>query len=88
MRRAHYSIVQDHGPFGPLVIRDLGPWEKYMTITNDAENVVAELHSLGHIPPGRNLLYYDSLGTLDELNHDGNGHFLGFAPGPGRKRNE
>lgn len=81
-RHANYLI---HNPFAPewnpLVIRDIGPWDRYMTITNDAEHVVEELVSKGVLPAGRRLLYYDSEGELDELLVK-DGKFAGFAPGP------
>jgi len=77
--RAAYTIVG--GDADTLIIRDA---RGRTTITNDAEAVVAHVHaheSLG----SRKLLYFDSRGDLDELRHDGNGMFLGFAPGFGRK---
>lgn len=62
-----------------LVIRDIG--HKYcMTVTNDAQAVVQDLHRNG-ILGNRKLFYYDSEGELDELIHDGHGMFQGFAPG-------
>lgn len=51
----------------PLIIRDLGPWDMYKTITNAPEAVVHELVKRGVLPDGRRLLYYDSEGVLDEL---------------------
>lgn len=57
-----------------VVIRDLGPWDRHKTVTNDAEAVVEQLASmLGD----RRLFYYDSLGTLDELAVV-DGKFAGF----------
>ena len=78
MSRSNYSIEEKGEAF--LVIRDLGPWNKFKTVTNDAENVVAELHARG-VLGNRRLFYYDSDGRRDELVHDGNGIFLNFAPG-------
>ena len=60
-----------------LVIRDIGPWDKHMTITNDAENVVKHLLQTGVLQPVQRLLYYDSEGYLDEIVHDGE-KFVGF----------
>lgn len=80
MNRARYEIVEDL--LGePLVIRDLGPWDRYVSVTNDAEAVVAELTTAGKLPTGRRLFYYDSDGIKDEIIHQG-GIFLAFAPGP------
>ena len=80
---ANYKVVV----VGPdrIKIRDVGPWDKYLTVTNDAENVVRELAVQGLLPAGRRLFYYDSDGRLDELLVK-DGAFVGFAPGPGRNR--
>lgn len=59
-----------------IVIRDLGPWDKHLTVTNDAENVIRRLSPA----PRQRVFYYDSLGQLDELVH-ANGAFVRFAPG-------
>lgn len=62
MRNANYEVVERTEDY--IIIRDIGPWGYYMTITNAAEQVVAEL-----VPRlnGRRLYYYDSVGCLDEL---------------------
>lgn len=60
-----------------LIIRDIG---NGLTVTNDAEAVVRDLHRNGMLGD-RKLFYYDSEGELDELIHDSNGMFQGFAPG-------
>lgn len=78
MSRSNYRIEESSDT--ALVIRDLGPWNRYKTVTNDADNVVAELHASGKLG-NRRLFYYDSDGRRDELVHDGNGVFLTFAPG-------
>lgn len=70
-RRAHYefvAIASDH-----VVIEDRnGP----LSVTNDAENVVAELLSkFGN----KRIFYYDTMGNRDELCHDGK-KFTHFAP--------
>ena len=61
-RRANYETVADTSSF--LVIRDVGPWDQYPTVTNDADAVVAELAPQLN---GRRLLYYDSEDDLMEL---------------------
>ena len=61
-----------------LIIRDVGH-NSNMTVTNDAEAVVRGLHRNGMLG-ARKLYYYDSLGDLDEIKHDGQGTFQGFAP--------
>lgn len=77
-RRANYSIFLDT-PGKPLVIKDEGPWDKFLSITNDAENVVQELVQSGKLENGRRLLYLDSEGALGELCIR-DGVFVGFAP--------
>lgn len=76
---ARFEIVSDH-PDQPLIIRDVGPWTEYPTVTNDAERVVLQLLARNLLPAGRRLLYYDSAGNLDELRIK-NGAFAGFAFG-------
>jgi hypothetical protein len=77
-REANYTIVENT-PGKPLVIRDVGDHSISLTITNDADNVVQRLHIAGHLPDNRRLLYWDTMGSLDELVHD-NGRFKGFLP--------
>jgi len=75
-KHAQYIIIED-GP-NRIVLRDIGPWDKYLTITNDAEHVVCELHSDGRLSFDKQLLYHDSEGELTELKHNGNGVFISF----------
>lgn len=77
-QKPNYKIIKDH-PGEPLVIQDIGPWDKYLTITNGAEEVVEKLFKQGYLPENRRLFYYDSDGELDELVHD-KGTFIRFAP--------
>ncbi len=80
MKGANYLIVDDRRDW--MIIRDVGPWDHYATVTNAAEGVVAELHARGVLPVGKMLLYYDSEYSLDQLLHNGLGGFMGFAPAP------
>ncbi len=66
-----------------LTIRDVGPWDKYMTVTNAAEWVVQQLVAEGLLPDGKRLFVYDSQGDLDEFVIFC-GRFAGFKPGPNR----
>jgi hypothetical protein len=75
MNTVNYLIERDTPDF--LVLRDLGPWDQHMTITNAAEEVVQELAPR---LDGRRLYYYDSSGSLDELVVRDN-KFTDFAPG-------
>lgn len=58
-----------------VILRDVGPWDSHLTITNDAEGVVADV---APILRGRKLFYYDSDGELGELLVK-DGKFAGFA---------
>ena len=81
MKSASYEIVEKESTPQCLVIRDVGPWDKYATITNAAESVVKELYAARKLVEGKKLLYYDSADDLDELVHK-NGEFVGFRKGP------
>ena len=74
--RVNYEIVSE--THDELVIKDVGPWTNSITITNAAEQVVAELHARG-VLGDRQLFYYDSEGVLSELLHLGP-TFYGFGP--------
>lgn len=75
MNRANYRILK--AEVDVIVIEDLGPWDKHLTITNDAEQVVKDL-AIGL--NGRKLYYYDSDGMMDELLVK-DGKFAGFKVG-------
>lgn len=72
---ARFDIIKETEEY--VLIQDLGPWNIYFTVTNDAEQVVKRLAS--HLA-GRRLLYIDSDGETDELVVR-DGKFVGFAPG-------
>jgi len=73
---ANFSIVQE--TVGYILIRDEGPWDQHLTVTNDAEGVVIRLQSRLN---GRRLFCIDSYGETDELKVDNMGRFGGFAFG-------
>ena len=83
--RANYGF-EYAGP-NRVVIRDLGPWDKHPSVTNDVEAVVQELVMEGHLREGQRLYYFDSDGQLDEILVK-DGQFLGFASGPADGRFE
>jgi len=63
-----------------VLLRDLGPWDKYRTITNDADNVVNFLHRKQMLSTSdTQIIYIDSGGEYNELYHDGIGNFEGFG---------
>ena len=76
-KHAQYIIIED-GP-NKIVLKDIGPWDKYLTITNDAEYIVNQLHLTNRLSFDKQLLYYDSEGELTELKHNGNGVFISFG---------
>ena len=80
MSAARFEVIRDDLLMAnPLVIRDVGPWDQHLSVTNDAERVVEELVQRGKLPPGRRLFYYDSEGQLDEIVVRA-GRFAGFRP--------
>ena len=64
-----------------MILVDVGPWDQYPTVTNGAEEVVAELLGSGLLKQNQRLFYYDSEKNLDEILIK-DGHFAGFAPNP------
>lgn len=76
MSRVNYTIETETAYH--VIIRDVGPWDQYMTVTNGPEIVILELAGM---LKGRNLFYYDSEGQLDQIQYDGK-QFIRFAPGP------
>lgn len=73
-RPANYIILKSDD--SKMVIKDVGPWDQHMTVTNDAENVVEGLSS---VLGTRRLFYYDSLGDYGEIAVK-DGEFTGFMP--------
>lgn len=72
--KPNYMIVEE--TVDCVVIRDIGPWTRHQTVTNGAEEVVAELAPMLR---GRRLEYYDSEGQRERLLVVA-GRFVGFAP--------
>jgi len=75
---ANYVIIARHPD--RLIIRDMGPWDQFKTVTNAAEIVVEELFANGDLARGQRLLYYDSESDLAEIVLDERGRFAGFRP--------
>lgn len=75
MIKSNYTVVEDTQFH--VTIEDLGPWDEYMSVTNNVEKVLLELHLSGIIK-GKRLFYIDSERRKDEICHDGKGNFEGF----------
>lgn len=79
MRHAVYCIIEDDFlNEEPLVIKDVGPWDKFPTVTNDAEFVVETLIKEERLKIGQRLFYVDSEGHKDEILVK-DGKFSGFS---------
>lgn len=53
MRIAKYSILKSDKI--QLVLKDIGPWNFYPTITNSIDEIVDLLYKAGHLPNERKL---------------------------------
>jgi hypothetical protein len=73
-RSPRFEIIEETSDM--VLIRDLGPWDKHLTVTNGAEEVVEILVPMLQ---GRRLEYLDSEGDRARLLVK-DGKFLGFAP--------
>ena len=78
-KSARFEVIQKWRGDKPLIIRDIGPWDKHPSVTNDPEGTVEGLVAQGLAPKDGELLYFDSEGQLDALKIR-NGQFAGFAP--------
>lgn len=74
-RMSNYRVIESTAAY--LLIKDLGPWEQFLSVTNDAENVVRRL---AWTLNGRRLFYIDSEGQTDELLVR-DGRFAGYSRG-------
>lgn len=73
--RAEYEVIYP-GPQFCVIRDDCG--SAAVSVTNDADAVVANLQRHGWLDGHLKLYYYDTAGQLDELRHDNQGKFLGF----------
>jgi len=74
-----WIVIEDDAlQLEPLVIHDVGPWDRHRTITNEPEFVVNALVTGGRLNEGRRLFYIDSDGEKSELLIK-DGKFSGFA---------
>ena len=68
--KSDFKIVKDEKDF--LLIQDTCK-VNFMSVTNDAENVVFGLRLSKRLKNGQRLYYVDSQGSLDEIFWDKNG---------------
>ena len=74
-KRSNYKIASSD--CSTVILRDVGPHDKYLTVTNDAENVVRDIHRKGLLSSSQDLYYFDTEGELTELIYE-NGKFSRF----------
>jgi hypothetical protein len=75
--RSNFTILTNTAEV--IVLEDLGPWDHFSTITNDAEAVVQYLFKSGQATGTKQIVYFDSDYIATELCHDGKGNFTGFG---------
>lgn len=75
MQNPRYEIEEEDR--GHVVIRDVGPWDQFQTVTNGVESVFRDLKTIMN---GRRLFYYDSTNELCEIIIASDGEFMAFAP--------
>jgi len=79
-KTAKYSVIIARTEF--VLIKDVGPWDKYLTVTNAAESVIQELFSDGHLHFLPRLFYVDTDDQIDELRYSIEGitaRFTGYG---------
>ena len=81
MRQANFVIDTGRSTPSILFIKDLGPWDQFPTVTNDAEGVVERLFKSGALKEGMRLQYGDSDRQVDEILIKDK-KFSGFASQP------
>jgi len=59
---ANFILLESNS--AAVILEDVGPWDVFLTITNDAEGVVQRVFPMIN---GRRLFYYDTEGELTEL---------------------
>ena len=62
MKRSNYVIERETEY--EIVLHDIGPWDIFLTITNDAENIIS---ALSPEQKNKRVFYYDSENVLTEL---------------------
>jgi len=65
INRAHYRILFSTTDF--VLIEDVGPHDRFFTVTNDVERVVSDLIAHGKLQTGQRLFCLDSYKVMDEI---------------------
>jgi len=77
---ANFVIVARECDRETITLRDIGPHDKYLTITNDIEGVISRLQKNGMLWRKRRLFYYDSEDEFVEVKVS-RGKFQSFMVG-------
>lgn len=72
LRNPNIEVIEETDDL--ILLRDVGPWDEHLTITNGAEVVVEVMASM---LDGRRLEYIDSMGERTRLLVE-DGRFAGF----------
>jgi hypothetical protein len=73
----HANFRISHRNPASIDIIDVGPWDKYFTVTNDAEHVIETLIMTWGLTADQRVFCVDSDNSYGELCHDGK-EFTGF----------
>ena len=78
-KTVNFEYVRCGRPDGIVILRDLGPWDEFKTITNAPEWTVENV--CNDYPSTKMILYYDSSGKIDLIRFK-DGKFKGFSSCP------
>lgn len=84
MISCNFEIIKNTTEY--LLIKDVGPYDQYMSVTNDVENLIEHLYNSDVLCDKQSLLYIDSSNRVDEIVHL-SGNFICFAPVEGNYQN-
>ena len=63
--RARYNLTNNQNI---IILEDLGPWDKHLTITNDIDNILKDLRYC--LQDNASLLYYDSERNMIQVSYE------------------
>jgi len=73
MKRSNYNVIADTETY--ILLQDVGPWDKYKTITNDIDDVLSDLKTILN---NRELRYIDSDGDVSIVEYSETYKFVKF----------